>query len=93
MDKSNKAKTLGSVTCEKQILSGSGLRCVRYLGSEQQLGLPHSRRTVKVFARKLVIFDDLHAQAGDKANDDKGDGDSPKTTKEIADELPVVKQS
>ncbi|MCI63945.1 THUMP domain containing protein, partial [Trifolium medium] len=33
-------------------------------------------------------IDDLHAQAGDKANDDKGDVDSPKTTKETADELP-----
>ncbi|PNX97752.1 THUMP domain-containing protein 1-like [Trifolium pratense] len=37
-------------------------------------------------------IDDLHAQAGDKANDDKGDVDSPKTTKETADELPAVKQ-
>ncbi|GAU40796.1 hypothetical protein TSUD_348930 [Trifolium subterraneum] len=34
----------------------------------------------------------MHAQAGDKANDDKGDVDSPKTTKDTADELPVVKQ-
>ncbi|GAU37626.1 hypothetical protein TSUD_365480 [Trifolium subterraneum] len=31
-------------------------------------------------------------QAGDKANDNKGGVDSPKTTKETADELPVVKQ-
>jgi tRNA acetyltransferase TAN1 len=37
-------------------------------------------------------IDDLHAQAGDKANDDKGDVDSPKTTKETTDELPAVKQ-
>jgi hypothetical protein len=35
-------------------------------------------------------IDDLRAQAGDKANDDKGDVDSPKTTKETADELPVL---
>lgn len=37
-------------------------------------------------------FDDLHAQAGDKANDDKVDLDSPKTIKKTDDELPVVKQ-
>ncbi|WJX88600.1 hypothetical protein P8452_70670 [Trifolium repens] len=37
-------------------------------------------------------IDNLHAQAGNKANDDKGDVDSPKTTKETADELTIVKQ-
>ncbi|KAK2425859.1 THUMP domain-containing protein [Trifolium repens] len=37
-------------------------------------------------------IDDLHAQDGDKANNDKGDIDSPKTTKETTDELPAVKQ-
>ncbi|KAK2408903.1 THUMP domain-containing protein [Trifolium repens] len=37
-------------------------------------------------------IDDLHAQAGDIANDDTGDVDSPKTTKETADKLLAVKQ-
>nr|AFK47089.1 unknown [Medicago truncatula] len=37
-------------------------------------------------------IDGLHAQAGDKANDDKGDVDSPKTIEKIADELPAVKE-
>lgn len=37
-------------------------------------------------------IDGLHAQAGDKANDDKGDVDSPKTVEKIADELPAVKE-
>lgn len=37
-------------------------------------------------------IDGLHAQAGDKARDDKGDVDSPKTIEKIADEPPAVKE-
>lgn len=37
-------------------------------------------------------IDDLAAQAGDKANDNKGDIENPKTIKNTTDELPAVKQ-